>query len=115
MMGYLFLFISVFSGVLKGYCGKCLSEHVKSLKGTVLVNLERMLFCVIIGFLMILLQKETTFQIDFTTAMITILSGLSTAVFVILWITSIRTGTYVMVDVFIMLGVAVTVILCRIF
>lgn len=115
MTGYLFLAISALCGTTKGYCGKRVSEHVKSIKGTVFVNLERMFLCVVVGFFMVFFQDGASFKIDLNTALITLLSGLSTAAFVILWITSLRSGAYVMLDVFIMLGVGVTVTLCRIF
>ena len=115
MIGYLFLAISALSGTTKGYCGKRVSEYVKSLKGTVFVNLTRMFLCIIVGFFTVFSQSNASFKIDLSTALITLLSGLSTAVFVILWITSLRSGAYVMLDVFIMLGVGVTIALCNIF
>ena len=92
MIGYLFVAISALLGTTKGYCGKRVSEYVKSLKGTVFVNLTRMFLCIIVGFFTVFSQSNASFKIDLSTALITLLSGLSTAVFLILWISSLRSG-----------------------
>lgn len=114
-MGYLFLATSLFSGTLKGYCGKKISGQVKSLKGSVYINVIRMSLCIIIGFLLICFENAPIFIYDYKTILISMLSGVSTALFVVLWLFAVRNGVYVMLDVFIMLGVGITLSLCRIF
>ena len=53
-MGYLFLFLSVLSGSVKGFFGKKISDMTADFKSAVLSNLIRMLFCIPIGFLFVL-------------------------------------------------------------
>lgn len=74
MIGYLFLAISALSGTTKGYCGKRVSEYVKSLKGTVFVNLTRMFLCIIVGFFIVFFQSSSSFKIDLSTGISLILS-----------------------------------------
>ena len=115
-MGYLFLFISVFSGAAKGFCGKKVSGFVETYKDTMLCNFLRMFFCIIIGFGMIAFEGDLgLLAINPSMLLTTLLSGVSTAAFVILWIISVKDGSYVVLDVFLMLGVIFTTVLCKIF
>lgn len=116
-MGYLYLAIALFMGASKGYCGKKLSGYVKSNKDTMLFNFIRMVFCVLIGAGMLLFNKTAGASdfFDWKTVLISALSGISSAAFVVLWIISVQNGAYVMLDVFLMLGVGVTIAGCRIF
>ena len=43
------------------------------------------------------------------------LSGVASAAFVVSWLLSVRTGAYMMVEVFLLIGVFVPIALCRIF
>lgn len=114
-MGYLFLALSLFAGATKGFCGKTISGKVQSLKGTFYINFIRMVLCIAVGFFVVAFESLSAFKVDFITLLITALSGISTAMFVVFWIISVRRGAYVMLDVFLMLGVGVTIALCRIF
>ena len=114
-MGYLFLALSLFSGSVKGYCGKTISGKVQSLKGTFYMNFIRMIFCILVGFFVVAFENISGLGVDIITLLITALSGIATSMFVVFWIISVRRGAYVMLDVFLMLGVGVTIALCRIF
>ena len=114
-MGYLFLTLSLLSGATKGYCGKSISNKVQSLKGTFYINFIRMALCILVGFLVVAFESLSGFSVDITTLLITMLSGVATAMFVVFWIISVRQGAYVMLDVFLMLGVGVTIALCKLF
>jgi drug/metabolite transporter (DMT)-like permease len=114
-MGYLFLAVSLFAGATKGFCGKTISNDVKTLKGTSYINLLRMTLCIVIGFFVVAAENIRGLNVDMTSLLIALLSGLSTALFVLSWIFSVRNGAYVMLDVFLMLGVGVTLALCKIF
>lgn len=104
-MGYLFLFIAIFSGITKGFCGKKTSFAICELKDAVLANTIRMLICIVIGFIVVCINdgigglKTTTMSLC-----ISALSGISTSIFVVLWLLSVRNGAYMMLDVFLMLG-----------
>ena len=114
-MGYLFLGISLLAGATKGFCGKKISSKVESMKSTFYVNIIRMILCAFIGFWVVAAEGLPLLKIDGSTLIITALSGVSTSVFVASWITSVKKGSYVMIDVFLMMGVGVTVALCRLF
>jgi uncharacterized membrane protein len=115
-MGYLFCLFALLVGVTKGYCGKKTSGTVTTLPGTMLFNAVRMLICIPIGFLCVLIYTGSpSLAIDGKTLLISVLSGAATSCFVVSWIACVRKGAYMMVDVFLTLGVIVPVVLCRIF
>jgi len=115
-MGYLFLSFAVLSGAVKGYCGKRISGRVDGFKDAMLTNFIRMVFCIIIGGVISVFSLGLQgFSISFSSLAISFLSGISTAIFVISWLISVKNGAYVMLDVFLMLGVIVASVLCRIF
>lgn len=115
-MGYLFLMLSIFAGATKGYCGKKISGKVDGYRNAALANFIRMFFCIIIGAILIVVSGGFSyFIVDTKALLITSLSGVATASFVMLWIISVQTGAYVMIDVFLMLGVIATIVGCKIF
>lgn len=110
-MGYLFLTISLLAGAVKGYCGKKTSGYVSGYKDAMMANTIRMLLCILIGAVMIagggnLVQLKPTPQIIAISA----LSGVSTSIFVVCWLISVKKGAYMMLDVFLMLGVLVPIV-----
>lgn len=114
-MGYLYTFIALLCGAVKGYCGKKTSGYVEKYKDAMLVNLIRMLFCVVIGFAILAVQGNVALlKVDLTTLLIALFSGAATSAFVVCWLVSVRKGAYMMLDVFLMLGVLVT-LLCSLF
>lgn len=116
MLGYLFLFLSLFSGTSKGYCGKRISGFVAGSKEVALTNFIRMLICCLVGVAIALSQSASLFDglnsIFFFAAF---LSGLFTAFFIISWLIAVKKGAVILLDVFILLGVGVSLLLCRIF
>ena len=114
-MGYLFLIIALMAGTLKTYCGKNISKDVSTLKGTFYINMLRMLFCAVIGFLVVAVADVSSLRIDGATLLICIVSAISTALFVVTWIICVRNGVLVVVSVFTMAGMILTILLCNIF
>lgn len=113
-MGYLFVALALLCGVTKGYCGKKTSGSVEKLSDAMLVNTVRMLMCIFVGLAIV------TFQLDFKSLTasplliaISALSGVSTAVFTVSWLMSVRQGAYMMVDVFLLMGVLLPILLCN--
>ena len=107
-MGYLFLTLALAAGITKAYCGKKTSNYTADLKDAMLANSIRMLFCICIGLLLILLQGEFEFmKPSLSLLLIAAFSGISTAVFVVTWLLSVKRGAYMMVEVFVMLGVLI--------
>ena len=115
-MGYLFLAISVFAGLIKAFCGKKISNYVESYNDAMLTNFVRMLLCIVIGFGIVIFSGDlSALSIDAKSFFIILLSGVSTSLFVIMWVICVKQGAYMMLEVFLMLGVILTTILCRIF
>ena len=112
-MGYLFLAIALLAGSAKGFCGKRVSRYTATYSDAAFINSLRMVFCAVIGAAIMLIGNGAALsQPTARLILISLLSGASTAAFVILWLVSVKTGAYVMLDVFLMLGVGVTVALC---
>lgn len=107
-MGYVYLLLSNFFGASKGFCGKKVSTYVKGTRDAVLSNIIRMVLCTVIGFLMIVLTVGiSSVRIGTSTLLVTVLSGASTSLSVVLWLISVKKSAYVMLDVFLMLGTLV--------
>ena len=115
-MGYLFLTLALASGVTKGFCGKKTSSAIKTNSDSMIMNLLRMLICIVIGFSLLAIQNDLS-ALTSSGAMVAIaaMSGIASAAFVVSWLLSVRTGAYMMVEVFLLLGVIVPIALCRIF
>ena len=115
-MGYLFLGLATVAGLTKGFCGKKTSSAVILESDSMVMNVLRMCLCILIGFFMMLVGGELgALAVDGATLAITLLSGVATAAFVVSWLLSVRSGAYMMVEVFLLLGVLVPILLCRIF
>lgn len=115
-MGYLFLAIALFAGAAKGYCGKRTSGYVAAYSDAMLVSAIRMAFCIAIG----LCAVAAAGQIGMLAAgrsvlLISLLSGVGNAAFVVLWLVAVKRGAYMMLDVFCMLGVLIPIIGCAVF
>lgn len=115
-MGYLFLSIALAAGITKGYCGKRTSSYIVTNSDSMIMNLLRMVVCIFIGFFLILAQNElSSLSLDGFGVFVTAMSGIASAAFVVSWLLSVRTGAYMMVEVFLFLGVIVPIALCRVF
>lgn len=110
-MGYLFLAISLLAGATKGYCGKKTSGYVNGYKDAMLANTIRMVLCTIIGAILIIAGGNIKHLAPNPQVLaISALSGITTSVFVVCWLISVKKGAYMMLDVFLMLGVLVPII-----
>ena len=115
-MGYLLLIGALLAGSAKGFCGKKVSGYTSGYGDAAFVNVLRMGFCIVIGAITMLAQSVIPFgHFDLQTFWISALSGVTTAAFVVLWLISVKTGAYMMLDVFLMLGVGITVACCCLF
>lgn len=107
-MGYIYLCIALVSGAFKGFCGKKTSSFASNFYHSVLTNLIRMSLCIIIGFAIVCLEGDLNFLLpDASALFIALILGVSTAIFVIAWLISVRQNAYMLMDVFLMLGVLV--------
>lgn len=109
-MGYVFLGLALLAGVTKGYCGKQIGDNAAGLEGAVSASALRMFFCVLIGAFVVLFDDCNFVQMDPVFLAIAALSGVSTSAFVVCWLICVKRGAYMMVDVFLMLGVLIPTI-----
>ena len=110
MIGYLFLGIALIAGATKGYCGKTISEKIKTLSDSVLVNIGRMLCCTAIGFLFTLMQSGiSSLAVKPTTLSLALLGGVCSSLFVISWLFSVKQSAYMMVEVFLLIGTMIPI------
>lgn len=115
-MGYLFLAISLLTGATKGYCGKMTSGYVKGYQDAMLTNVIRMSICIVIGFLIVFLNGDVNLLVSSGQMLaVSFLSGVSTSVFVVCWLIAVQRGAYMMLDVFLMLGVLIPLTAGRVF
>ena len=113
-MGYLFLSFSLLAGVVKGYCGKKMSSYATDTNSAVLLNTIRMAFCLVFSILLVLISRDIEFlNLNPRIIFISSLSGISTSVFLVSWLLSVRKSAYMMLDVFLMLGTLVPMLVCR--
>ena len=104
-MGYLFLSMALFAGATKGFCGKKMGNYAANTQSAVLLNLIRMLLCILFGVPLILITDgKLAFSFEGSVLWISALSGVSTAAFVVLWLLAVRKSAYMMLDVFLTLG-----------
>jgi len=110
-MGYLLLSVALFCGAVKGFCGKKMSGRAQSIRQAVLLNLIRMLLCIVFCFGVILLSRQAG-ELTFTpmVLLISAVSGGSTAFFVVCWLLAVRKSAYMLMDVFLMLGTLVPIL-----
>jgi uncharacterized membrane protein len=114
-MGYLFLVIALFFGSIKGYSGKKSSCAITSGDESLVVSAVRMVLCVIIGFFTLLFGGEISAIIpDGNTLWISALSGFSNGIFIATWLAAVMSGAFMMVESFVLLGVAIPIVLCRV-
>jgi len=107
-MGYLFLSISLLAGATKGFCGKKTSGYAANSTSSVLINLIRMSMCVLFSAILMLLMGDIkSLTLDPKVISVSAISGVSTSLFVVTWLLSVRKNAYMMVDVFLMLGTVV--------
>ena len=116
MLGYLFLALALLAGVIKGYCGKKSGGTLVLASDAMLVNTVRMLACIVIGVALIAIGNDwSSLTLDPTVIWISALSGVCTSLFVVSWLLAIRTGAFMMVDVFLLKGVLIPLVVCAIF
>ena len=113
-MGYLFIIIALLCGVTKGFCGKKTSGTLVNTSDAMMVNTVRMLACIFIGLAITAFQGDLE-SLSASPKFIAIaaLSGIGTAAFTVTWLLSVKQGAYMMVDVFLLIGVVLPLLLCK--
>lgn len=105
MTAYIFLLLALFAGACKGWCGKKTSFLMEQPADAAAFNGLRMFLCIIIGIGFVFLEGHAAgLLLDGTMFAICLLSGISNAMFVVIWLFAVRKNAYMMVEVALMLG-----------
>ncbi len=113
-MSYLIVLAVLFFLSAKGFCGKKTSIFVRNSADALLLNSVRMIFCIVIGLVMVMLEGAT-FAIDGGMFLICLLSGVSNALFLVSWMLAIQRNAMVTVDVTLTVGSILPAVLCALF
>lgn len=112
-MVYLIVGLTLLCLAAKGFCGKKISCHAKDTQDASLFNLLRMIFCMLIGLLLIFSEGAEAFlRIEGKMLLICIFSGLANAVFMVCWMFAIQRNSMVLVDVALTMGSLIPSIVC---
>lgn len=114
-MAYLFLLIALLCLSVKGFCGKKTSTDLRQPTDPMLFNLLRMLFCVVIGFALILIEGAGEFlAVEAGMLWLTFGAGVANVAFLIGWILAVRRIPLVTMDVSLTIGSLLPAVLCLI-
>lgn len=115
-MGYIFLFLSVISGSIKGFFGKKISDKTSDLKSAVFANLIRMLLCIPIGLLFISFDGSfADLAVSGEILSISAFAGLTTSIFIVSWLLAVKNSAFTAVDTFVAMGILVPIVLSTVF
>ncbi len=104
-MGYLFLSLALAGGLIKGFAGKKISGNVDGFKDCIFVNLLRVLFCCIIGFLLICISGDfSSLTLSLSNLPIYIFSAISMSAFCVSFMFAYKVSAYMYLSIFGMLG-----------
>lgn len=99
-MVYLFVILALLCLAVKGFCGKKTSIYAEKISYAFLLNLVRMLLCIVVGLIVLLIESGGRITgIDWRLALISLTGGAGTAMLVVCWVLAIRENTLVKVDV----------------
>ncbi len=116
-LGYVFIACALAVGLVKGYCGKCSSGLITTYRGSMLFGLVRMVLCVLVGFIIMLVNGSLTYigALNWQTLLFASLAGIGQAGMIVTWLVSARRGSLVMLEVFNLLGTILSVLCCFFF
>lgn len=108
-MGYFYLALALAGGLIKGFAGKKVSNDVDNFKDCVFINLLRMFFCAVIGFLFFCIGGDFhLMQITAQNLPIYILSAVSMVAFCVSYMFAYKVSAYMYLSIFGMLGSVIT-------
>ena len=116
-MGYVFIITAVFAGLVKGFCAKKISGYSKKISQLSVLTCTRMFFCIVIGFFVVCITTGSfsSFTIDQKTLLVAFLCGLSMSIFLVSWLLAAQVGAYMLLEVFLTLGVIVPLVFSSFF
>lgn len=115
-MGYIYLSLALFAGLAKGFCGKTISRDMDNFKECVFINLMRMLFSALLGFLLVIVKTPICdCALTQESFFIYLLASISMSVFCVAWMYAYQNEAYMFLSIFTMLGTVLTCLLDAIF
>ena len=112
MIAYLYLFLALVAGLVKGLAGKKISRDVVSLNDGFVVNVIRSVFCAVIGFVVAIIQVGFSgLALSMEAFLVCCASSIFMALFCISWLYAYKTEAYVFLNIFTMLGSVITAFL----
>lgn len=117
LLGLLFISISILGGTIKGFCGKNLGTYAHSITDSAKLNCVRMIFCTIVSFIVIIFQGNLKYitSVNTVTLIISMFASAFSCIFIISWLMAVNGSAYMLVSVFLNLGVIVPISLSAIF
>ena len=112
-MAYLFVFLSLLCGNIKGICGKKTSTFVQRVDDALIFSTMRMAICVVIGFLMFISDTPDwqNVQVEGGMMAICVFAGIANAMFIICWMLAVRKTAMVTMDVALTVGSLIPAVL----
>ena len=111
-LGYLLLVAAVLSDGIKGFTGKKISGRLNGLPDALRVGAYRMALCTVIS-AVVLLASGTSLALNGDILIISLLSGITTALLIMAWLLAVREGAFVFLDVCSASGVVIPVVLSQ--
>ncbi|MBR7117097.1 MAG: EamA family transporter [Clostridia bacterium] len=112
MIAYLYLALALFAGLAKGFIGKKTSGDMESFRDCTFINLLRMLFCALVGFIFVIADGAfSALALTPESFGIYTLSAVSVSAFCVCWMYAYKADAYVFLNIFTMLGSIITSLL----
>jgi len=111
MFGYLFLTGAVLSGAARGFCAKRTSGYTPNTAAAVFTNIIRLLLSSVAALLFALVTTDRGALVPTPKMLlVALLAGLSTAALLVSWLLAARKSAYMMLDVFLTMGVLIPLV-----
>ena len=111
MLGYLFLAGAVLSSAARGFCAKKTSGYTPSAAAAVFTNIIRLLLSSVAALLFVLVTTDISALVPTPKMLlISLLAGVSTAALLVSWLLAARKSAYMMLDIFLTMGVLIPLV-----
>lgn len=106
MIGYILIVFATLCGNAKGFAGKKSSDALTTLSHKLYFGAVRTGACALLG-LCIWLCEGAIYQVGLDAVLISVVSGLSQGICMLVWITAVRSSAYVKLDIFCQAGMVI--------
>ncbi len=111
LVGYIFVIVAVFAGLVKGFCGKKVGAGTEHISNGIWITVVRMVICTVLALLLVLVGGKAEFlAISRSEFFICLLNAICVCVFNVCWLFSVKNQSYMFLSIFLMLGSLVTTV-----